>query len=106
MISSEPRARRPAAARLIATIGLMDAAVNRWPFDVIRHVPFATTAILYAMIVSVAVFDWWSLRRIHRVTIIGGVFLALALLAAIPVGMTSAWQHVAALAAHAWRGGA
>jgi hypothetical protein len=100
--------RRNAAAHkrlmLLATLALVGAAVGRWPFDVIHRVPALPDLIVDAMVLSIAAFDWWSLRRIHRATIAGGLFLVLLVHLAIPLGLTPAWQRFAAFAQQTWQG--
>ena len=60
--------------------------------------------ILFLFVLLVAVFDLWSLRRIHRATILGGIFLTLIVNLAVPIGATSAWQRFAGLALRFWQG--
>ena len=89
---------------LLATIALLGAAVGRWPFDIIRRVPPLINAILDLMVMSIAVFDYSVLRRVHRATIAGGLFLMAMLYGAFFVGLSTPWNRVAAVAERAWRG--
>ena len=89
------RRRHDAAAHkrliLIASITIIDAATGRPPLTAITHLPFLNNVFTQAYVVLLAAFDWWSLRRIHRVTLTAGSFSIVMLLAAIPVGSTHAW---------------
>jgi hypothetical protein len=100
------RSNGPAHKRLVllATITLLPAAIGRWPFAVITRVHFLTNLILDLMVVLIAAFDVWSLRRIHRATMRGGIFLILMVNLAVPAGATSAWQRFAGLALRFWQG--
>ena len=89
---------------LLATITLLSAAIGRWPFAIITRAHFLTNLILDLMVLLIAVFDVWSLRRIHRATMCGGIFLILMLHLAVPIGTTSAWQRFAGLALRFWQG--
>ena len=96
------RSNGPAHKRLVllATITLLPAAIGRWPFAIMSRVHFIVNMILFLFVLLVAVFDFWSLRRIHRATILGGIFLTLMVNLAVPIGATSAWQRFAGLAQH------
>lgn len=60
---------------LLATIGLLDAAFCRWPFALFRaNVPM-TFLFLYVFILILAAYDMWSVRRVHRATLWGGIFV-------------------------------
>jgi hypothetical protein len=100
------RSNGPAHKRLVllATITLLPAAIGRWPFAVITRMHFLTNLILDLMVLLIAAFDVWSLRRIHRATMRGGIFLILVVNLAVPAGATSAWQRFAGLALRFWQG--
>lgn len=100
------RSNGPAHKRLVllATITLLGAAIDRWPFAIIARVHILTDLILYLLVLLIAAFDVWSLRRIHRATIYGGILVVLVEVLAIPVGGTSAWQGFAGLALRVWQG--
>ncbi len=100
------RSNGPAHKRLVllATITLLGAAINRWPFAIITSVHILTDLILFLLVVLIAAFDIWSLRRIHHATICGGILVILIEVLVIPVGATSAWQRFAGLALHFWQG--
>ena len=88
---------------LLATIGLLDAAVVRWPF-VDMNAAFAGSLFTRAdigvdlFLVPMIAWDFVSRGRVHPVTLIGG----LAVVASQPLRMmlseTSAWMSFAAWA--------
>lgn len=99
------RSNGPAHKRLVllATITLLGAAISRWPFAIITRVHILTDLILCLLLLLIAAFDLCSLRRIHRATLCGGIFILLIEVLVIPVGSTSAWQGFAGLALQFWQ---
>jgi hypothetical protein len=87
---------------LIATVSLMGPAVSRWPFVPIAHTGLWISAILVFFIFLVAAFDLWSRRRIHRVTVQGGLFMIITHQLMVPIGFTPAWHRLATLVANVW----
>lgn len=55
------------------------------------------------LVVLVASFNIWTLRRVHRATLLGGLFLMILLRASIPIGITPAWRAFAEFAVHQWQ---
>src|SRR5580692_10424605 len=87
---------------LIATISLMDPAVNRWAFLQVAHRGLLTSLIVDFLILLIAGFDLWSRRRIHRATVQGGLFMIIAHQLMFPIGLTPVWHRLATLAANLW----
>ena len=87
---------------LLATIALMNPAVNRWPFAFIHHNHIATAVIVDGMALTVFAFDLWSRGRIHKATLKGGIFLIVLLHSAVPIGLTPLWHKFAVLALKFW----
>lgn len=54
------------------------------------------------MVLSIFVFDLSVLRRIHRATLLGGLFVMVMGQIAVPIGSTVAWQKIASSALHVW----
>jgi|HubBroStandDraft_1064217.scaffolds.fasta_scaffold28250_2 hypothetical protein len=77
------RARRDGDAHkrliVLATVALLGAAVSRWHFyfPVILRFPFLVGLIVDAFLVSLALFDLFTRRRIHRVTLWGSLMVLL-----------------------------
>jgi hypothetical protein len=80
---------------LIATITLMGAAINRWPFPILLQKPILIELIAYAFLLPLVLFDLWSWRRIHPATIWGGLFLIVVQQLEFPIGSTAVWQRFA-----------
>jgi len=94
---------------LIATVALMDAAINRWPFAFIQNSPFWVTELCgYLFLLPLLVFDMWSMRKPHPATIWGGAFFIVVQQVRHPIAETLAWQTFATWAlnlAKAFHGG-
>jgi len=95
--------RRPDAHKrlvLLATIGLSDAALGRFPWAQMG-IPTAAGAVigLAALILAVVAYDVLALRRVHRSTMWAAPVVFAAGAFAVPFGMTSAWHHFAHLLA-------
>ena len=80
---------------LIATITLMEAAINRWPFAIIERAPFMIDVFAYTFLLLLAAYDLWSMRKMHRATIWGGLFLVVMQQLELPIGKTDVWQSFA-----------
>jgi hypothetical protein len=80
---------------LIATITLMEAAINRWPFAIIERAPFVIDVFAYAFLLLLVAYDLWSLRKVHRATMWGGLFLVVMQQLELPIGRTGVWQNFA-----------
>jgi hypothetical protein len=95
--------RRPDAHKrlvLLATIGLADAALGRFPWARMG-IPAAAGAVigLAVLILMVVAYDVLALRRVHRSTIWAAPVVFAAGAFAVPFGMSSAWHHFAELLA-------
>lgn len=91
--------RRPDAHKrliLLATIGMVEAAFGRFPWDQMG-VPPASGAVLGLglTILLVIAYDLFSLHRIHRSTLWAAPLVFLSGAGAVPIGMTSAWHFFA-----------
>lgn len=80
---------------LIATITLMEAAINRWPFAIIRQAPFMIDVFAYTLLLLLVAYDLWSTRKVQRVTMWGGLFLVVMQQLELPIGRTAVWQSFA-----------
>jgi FtsH-binding integral membrane protein len=89
---------------LIATIALLIAAIARWPFAVVHLKPVAAAVTSYIFLLLLAAYDWWSIGKLHRVTVRAGAFLLLVQNVRIPLAQTSAWHAFAAWVQHLARG--
>jgi FtsH-binding integral membrane protein len=94
------RERRDSAAHkrliMIGTTALMIAAVARWPFAPVHFNPPVATLFTYVFLVMLVAYDLWSMRRVHRATIWGSVFLIVVQWIRVPIGQSAAWHGFAA----------
>jgi hypothetical protein len=82
---------------LLATIGLADAALGRFPWAKIGFSPAAGAVTgLGILIVLLVAYDLFSLHRIHRATAWAAPLTFAIGAFAVPIGMTPAWHAFAA----------
>jgi hypothetical protein len=98
------RARRKPDAHkrliLLATIGLVEAAFGRFPWNQIGLPPAAGAVTgLGILVLLVIAYDLVSLHRIHRSTLWAAPLTFAFGALAVPIGMTPAWHSFAALLA-------
>jgi hypothetical protein len=89
---------QPAAHKrmiLIATIGITDAAVGRWPVAILQARPQLQNLVMLGFLLLVVGYDLVSLHRVHKVTIWASIVLMIVLVGGIPFGMTPLWQSFA-----------
>jgi hypothetical protein len=83
---------------LIATIGLIDAAVNRWPFAYVRTGPHILVDLtVYTFLVALMAYDLWSTHKIQKVTLWASLFLIVVQQLRVPIGFTHIWHRFADL---------
>ncbi len=94
------RARRdpPAHKRLIyiATVGVLIAAIARFPFSWFFHNAVHAAMASYVFLLMLIVYDLWSTHKVHRVTLWAACFLIFVQQIRIPIGKTAAWHAFAA----------
>lgn len=101
LIFASWRARRKPDAHkrliLLATIGLVEAALGRFPWNRMGISPAggAVTG-LGILVVFVIAWDLFSLHRIHRSTAWGAPLTFAVGAFAVPIGMTNVWHGFAA----------
>jgi len=90
------RYRRQAAIHkrliLIATIGLIDAAVGRWPIAFFQNNPKAQDLIPFGFLLVIIVYDLVTQKRILKSTLWASLFLVVVHLTRVPIGFTPAWH--------------
>jgi hypothetical protein len=93
--------RRPDAHKrliLLATIGLTEAALGRFPWARMGMPPAAGAVTgLGLLILLLLIYDLVSLRRLHRSTMWAAPLTFAMNALAVPVGMTAGWHAFAAL---------
>jgi hypothetical protein len=89
--------RRKAAAHkrliLLATIAMMGAALSRFPGH-LHDEAFGAFG-MYVLLSLMALYDAWSIRRLHPATVAGTVLIVAYLRFAAPFGHTAIWHHFA-----------
>lgn len=78
----------------VATVGLLLAAIARWPMSLVRGATRAAIA-SYIFLLLLAAYDLWSTRRIHRATLWASGFLIFIQQVRLPIGRTAAWHSLA-----------
>ena len=85
---------------LLATISLLTPATARFALLALKSIPvpglFIGWFMLDVLIVVCAVFDYRTLGRVHRATLIGGAFIVLSEPLRLVVANTALWQQFAA----------
>jgi hypothetical protein len=82
---------------LLATIGLVEAALGRFPWAQMGMPPAAGPVTgLGVLILLVIAYDLISLRRMHRSTMWAAPLTFILGALAVPIGMTHAWHSFAA----------
>jgi hypothetical protein len=80
---------------LLATLSILDAAVARLPFEIVRASAWAYLPATDVLLIVAILYDVASRRTVHRVYIWGGLLLVIEQALRIPVGATAAWQAIA-----------
>lgn len=76
---------------LLATISILAAAVARLPFAFIRTGPLAFFAVTDLFIAACVFYDLFTLRRIHRATLLGGLLIIASQPLRLMLGGTQVW---------------
>src|SRR5262245_29004113 len=76
---------------LLATIAILDAAVARWPLDVIQRSSFAFFIVTDLFILPGVVYDLASRRRIHSAYVWGGLLILISQPARMAIAETNVW---------------
>lgn len=85
---------------LLANIAILDAPTGRPPFSIVTHRPHLDAVFVYALLLPLIAYDLWSLRRLHKATIWGGLFVVIAQAVRVPIGMTHRWLAFAGWVQH------
>ena len=97
-MSYATRRRNPAAHKrymLLSTLGLLGAAVFRLPIPWVHLQVEHTFLAVDALAVVMAIYDLWSMHKVHRATLWGGLFLIVGQQLTVPLGETAAWHAFA-----------
>jgi hypothetical protein len=80
---------------LLATISILDAAVARWPFEIVATSAWAFYVLTDLFIVAAVLYDFASRRRVHPVYIWGGLLILAGQSLRTVVGQTGTWHAIA-----------
>jgi hypothetical protein len=81
---------------LLATITLMDAAFQRFPVGTSWWGAEAAALLCTLPLVAIlAAYDYWSIGKVHRVTLWAGALIIALQQVRSPIGHTAAWQQFA-----------
>ncbi len=76
---------------LFATIMLLSAAVGRFPYTITPMGPLAMSLIFLVLPAMVVAYDLVTLKKVHRVSLICFLILAVETIGRIPLGQTPFW---------------
>lgn len=80
---------------LIASISIVTAAVARWPFAFMAGGPPVFFGVTDAFLLPLLIWDLYSRRRPHPVTIVGSLVLIVSQPLRLALSGTAAWQAIA-----------
>jgi hypothetical protein len=86
---------------LIATVAILGAAINRWPYAFMHHGHWIPDLVDYSFLVMLALYDWASTGRVQRVTVWASALVIVVDQLKIPLAMTPLWQAFAGALQHA-----
>lgn len=84
---------------LVATVSLLDAAVARWPLEVVATSAVAVYALTDVFIVLGIGYDLATRRRVHRAYIWGGLLVVSMQSLRGVIGQSQAWRALARMLA-------
>jgi hypothetical protein len=86
---------------LLATVSILAAAIARLPFPFIQQVgPLAFFGLTDAFVVFCVLYDFVTLRRIHRASALAGLFIIASHPLRMMLGGTNAWLSFATWLTH------
>ena len=80
---------------LIGTIAILDAAFVRWPISGEWWTLQVAQMCAYPLLVLLAIYDGWSLGKIHTTTLLASALLVFSQQVRRPIGRSHAWQNFA-----------
>jgi hypothetical protein len=76
---------------LLATIGILDAAVARWPLEVIQTSSFAFFVVTDLFLLPGVIYDLAARRRVHRAYVWGGLLILISQPVRMAIAETNLW---------------
>jgi hypothetical protein len=90
---------------LISTITLMDAPTGRPPFAVITNHQYFDSIFCIAFLLMLVGYDLWSMHKVQRATIFGGLLMIIIEQVRVPIGMSAGFHTFATWAQNLARRG-
>jgi hypothetical protein len=78
-----------------ATVALMTAPIARWHFALVHHNARHAELFSYLFLLFLLIYDLWSLRKVHRATLLASGFLVFMQEISVHIGRTAAWHTFA-----------
>ena len=79
----------------IATTTLLGAAFARIPLPGTSHNDFVSTLYSFSFLLILVIYDVWSMRKVHRVTLWASAFLIIVEMSRYSIAETFVWQGFA-----------
>jgi len=83
---------------LLATIGILAAAIARWPLAIMQTGPIAFFGINDLFLLPLLAFDLATRGRVHRATLVGALVILISQPLRLAISGTGAWLWFADLA--------
>lgn len=80
---------------IIATIGLMDAAVGRWPIAMLQQHPPMQDLVVLVFLLLVVGYDLLSLHRFSKYTMWASLFVVVVHAGRVQLGLSAPWHAMA-----------
>ena len=77
---------------MIATIGIMDAAVGRWPIALFQQHPPMQDLVPFGFLLLMVAYDLFNLHRFSKTTLWAGALLMAVHLTRVPLGLSHPWH--------------
>lgn len=86
---------------LLGTAAIIMPALARWPFDFMQKgPPIGVVGLYFAVPLALLIYDFLSLGKIHRATVLGTITIALVVVTLFTVPSTAWWHAVTAWVQH------
>jgi len=92
------RKNAPVHKRLIytATSCILIAAIARWPWAYVHRNAAHASYVVFGFLALLIAYDWWSTRKVQRVTLWASALVVFVFEIRIPISHTAAWHSFAA----------
>ena len=84
---------------IVATVSILDAAIDRWPFAYIQHGHIGADLTVFSFLFLLMFYDLWSTHKIQRATLWASIFVIVVEEIRVPLATTHLWLRFADLVA-------